>query len=275
MNFFFFLNFRSNDEVLRSYNDGTEFCFIENLRGCLVSMTEVRRAFAIVFGTNDPTLHLGSSQRCCMDHLHDDILRDCIFVHLDPNDDKTLMSVLLTSKRFGEVLKKCQPLWRSKFLLRWPLQNPSLRMRSWWSMYARRHRAWLEEPVPRNPVLIENCTLSFECPLRFSELQPLEEPDAKEKDEEGGGGGGLVNNNNNNNNFVLPKKKNGITQEERRFCKMCNQVVYRTSSVPRLKQLASEGQCVAFMTDPSILPKVVGLENGLNLERRNMGCWVL
>ena len=83
-----------------------------------------------------------------------------------------------------------------------------LRVKNWFRMYKRRKH---ERSISEEELFIENCAMIVDCPMKYSDLTPLNE------------------------------RGDGT-----RFCNVCNKNVYRTDSLVTLRELTKKGQCVSF-----------------------------
>jgi hypothetical protein len=112
------------------------------------------------------------------------------------------MSLRLTCSWFRDAIDWAVDGWKELYHARWSLANKDMKMQSWSVMYRRRAKLAKIAGVD-----IENCGMSFVCPLKWSELEPTE-------------------------------------QRAERFCSQCNERVYYVTTKEALQNFASQGKCV-------------------------------
>ncbi len=177
------------------------------------------KSFQFHYHQSDKFLHqLISEKRISMESLPDDVVRDVLipFACCNSGDAFRLM---LVSKRFHKLVSNSQGLWKAMYLTRFPFvaKAPSA-VKSWFKFFERRSK--VDKKLVFGERTIENCTLVFQCPLRWSELNGTVEV---------------------------------VAEGSRRLCSECNRQVYQVNHVADLTVLANRGECVAYMEEREIL----------------------
>lgn len=75
-------------------------------------------------------------------------------------------------------------IWKGLYLSTFKNQNANLKVKSWYTMYMRRHVAGNDKKsrwmFPRNG--IENCAMEFECPLMWESLAANQQDNTRQCD---------------------------------------------------------------------------------------------
>jgi hypothetical protein len=105
-----------------------------------------------------------------MNLVPDDVIRDVLFP-LCCASAKDAVALMLVCKQFAKLVGESNTLWKTLFVSYFQPINPdALHVKSWFKFFVRRTQASKRIDVSRSERTIENCSLVFECPLRWDEL---------------------------------------------------------------------------------------------------------
>ena len=171
----------------------------------------------------------GRRQTACISHVASQIPMDSLpgdvflLVLSEAMDSlKAVPNLCRVSKKWNHAVSECNEAWKRLFLIRWPLANPSMQIKSWHRMYKRRydvfggHASKWSEYQWDQP--IEGCDFAFRCPMKFSDLTGEE----------------------------TYQQGPGYSSQAVRTCQECDRKVFRVQSLQEAKTMAAEGHCVTF-----------------------------